>query len=98
MTLSGPTTEKERFAILDILRGLALLGIALANFPEFGLWTFLSAQEQTAMPTDGIDRVVRFLQYAFVDGKFYTIFSLLFGVGFSLILFRHGTCVSCAAC
>lgn len=91
MTLSGPTTEKERFAILDILRGLALLGIALANFPEFGLWTFLSAQEQTDMPTDGIDRVVRFLQYAFVDGKFYTIFSLLFGVGFSLILFRHGT-------
>ena len=91
MTNNGPTTEKERFAILDILRGLALLGIALANFPEFGLWTFLSAQEQTAMPTDGIDRVVRFLQYAFVDGKFYTIFSLLFGVGFSLILFRHGT-------
>lgn len=70
MTNNGPTTEKERFAILDILRGLALLGIALANFPEFGLWTFLSSQEQTAMPTDGIDRVVSFLQYAFVDGKF----------------------------
>lgn len=47
MTNNGPTTEKEQFAILDILRGLALLGIALANFPEFGLWTFLSAQEQS---------------------------------------------------
>ena len=85
----GPTTAKERHVILDALRGLALLGIALANFPEFALWTFLSADEQQAMKTAGIDEVVRYLQYLLVDGKFYTIFSLLFGVGFSLILSRH---------
>ena len=85
----GPTTAKERHVILDALRGLALLGIALANFPEFALWTFLSADEQQAMTTAGIDEVVRYLQYLLVDGKFYTIFSLLFGVGFSLILSRH---------
>ena len=66
------------------------MGIALANFPEFGLWTFLSSSEQIAMPTANIDGIVRFLQYLFVDGKFYTIFSLLFGIGFSLILARHG--------
>ena len=85
----GPTTAKERHLILDALRGLALLGIALANFPEFALWTFLSADEQQTMTTAGIDGVVRYLQYLLVDGKFYTIFSLLFGVGFSLILSRH---------
>lgn len=85
----GPTTAKERHVILDALRGLALLGIALANFPEFALWTFLSADEQQTMTTAGIDEVVRYLQYLLVDGKFYTIFSLLFGVGFSLILSRH---------
>ena len=85
----GPTTAKERHVILDALRGLALLGIALANFPEFALWTFLSSEAQAAMPTAGVDSIVRFLQYLFVDGKFYTIFSLLFGVGFSLILSRH---------
>ena len=66
------------------------MGIALANFPEFGLWTFLSSEEQMAMPTACVDEIVRFLQYLLVDGKFYTIFSLLFGVGFSLILARHG--------
>ena len=66
------------------------MGIALANFPEFALWTFLSSEEQAAMPTAGIDQVVRYLQYLLVDGKFYTIFSLLFGIGFSLILVRHG--------
>ena len=85
----GPTTAKERHVILDALRGMALLGIALANFPEFALWTFLSADEQQMMATAGIDSVVRYLQYLLVDGKFYTIFSLLFGVGFSLILSRH---------
>ena len=86
----GPTTERQRHVILDALRGLALMGIALANFPEFGLWTFLSSEEQTSMPTAGINEIVRFLQYLLVDGKFYTIFSLLFGIGFSLILARHG--------
>ena len=85
----GPTTEKERHLILDILRGLALADIALANFPEFALWTFLSPDEQAMMPTAEVDKVVRFLQFAFVDGKFYTIFSMLFGIGFSLILARR---------
>ena len=87
----GPTGVKERFVFLDALRGFALLGIVLANFPEFGLWTFLDADAQAAMPTVAVDRFVRFLLYAFVDGKFYTIFSLLFGVGFSLFLSRHST-------
>lgn len=87
----GPTAARQRYVVLDALRGLALLGIALANYPEFALWTFLSPSEQSNMPTDGIDRVVRFLQYMFVDGKFYTIFSLLFGIGFALFLSRHAT-------
>ena len=90
MQSQGPTTERERHLVLDLLRGLALMGIALANFPEFTLWTFLAPEQQAAMPTAAADRVVRFLQYLFVDGKFYTIFSLLFGIGFSLILARHG--------
>ena len=85
----GPTTERERYIILDALRGIALLGIALANFPEFALWTFLSPEQQAAMPTAGVDEVVKFLQYLFVDGKFYSIFSILFGIGFSLIMSRH---------
>ena len=38
------------------------------------------------MPTAGIDKIVRFMQYTLVDGKFYTLFSLLFGIGFSIII------------
>jgi len=81
-----PIKSSERHVILDVLRGLALSGIALANFPEFSLYSFLPAEAADAMPTAGIDRVVRYLQYIFIDGKFYTIFSLLFGIGFSIII------------
>ena len=81
-----PVAASRRIVILDALRGFALMGIALANFPEFSLWTFLSEAEQQAMPTAADDRVVRFVQYLLVDGKFYTIFSVLFGIGFSIII------------
>lgn len=81
-----PVKSSERYVVLDVLRGLALLGIALANFPEFSLYSFLPAEAADAMPTAGIDRVVHYLQYIFIDGKFYTIFSLLFGIGFSIII------------
>lgn len=77
---------KKRFLILDALRGFALLGIILANFPEFGLWTFLSSEAQAEMPTAAIDNACRFLEYFLIDGKFYTLFSLLFGIGFSIII------------
>lgn len=82
----NPVKPKERHIILDALRGLALLGICLANFPEFSLYTFQSDEVTAAMPTAGIDEAVKYLQYIFIDGKFYTIFSLLFGIGFSIIL------------
>ncbi len=84
----APTQERQRYLILDALRGFALLGICMANLPEFALWIFMSAADQQAIPHAGADPLVRFLQFFFIDAKFYTIFSLLFGIGFSLILER----------
>lgn len=78
--------SRERYIILDCLRGIALFGICLANFPEFALYTFLPSETTAAMPTAGMDKIVKYIQYIFIDGKFYTIFSLLFGVGFSIII------------
>lgn len=77
--------EKKRYVVLDALRGFALLGIILANFPEFSLWTFADSASHTPL-----DRVVRAFQYFFIDGKFYTLFSLLFGIGFSIQLENAG--------
>lgn len=76
----------KRIVVLDSLRGFALLGIALANYPEFSLYSFLSDAQQAEMATAGADRWTHWLQLLLVDGKFYTIFSVLFGIGFSIII------------
>ncbi len=80
--------SRRRHAILDVLRGVAVLGICLANFGEFSLYTFQSPDVVAAMPTARVDGVMRFFQYLFVDGRFYTLFSLLFGIGFSIVMGR----------
>lgn len=85
-TTFSPVKPSERYIILDALRGFALLGICLANYPEFSLYTFQPADVAASMPSAGVDRIVRFWQYVFIDGKFYTLFSLLFGMGFSIII------------
>lgn len=82
----APVEAKQRHVILDALRGFALLGICLANYPEFSLYTFLESNPKAMFPTAGIDNVMQWFLYIFIDGKFYTIFSLLFGIGFSIIL------------
>lgn len=81
-----PTSTSQRHIFLDALRGFALLGVCLANYPEFSLYTFQQDSVIDAMPTAGVDKIVRFLQYLFIDGKFYTLFSVLFGIGFSIII------------
>lgn len=87
MTATGsPVEAKQRHIILDALRGFALLGICLANYPEFSLYSFLEEYPRQLFPSAGIDTITQWFLYIFVDGKFYTIFSLLFGIGFSIIL------------
>ena len=80
-----PPQQKKRYVVLDALRGFAILGIILANFPEFSLWTFSDPSTWTRT-----DTVTRAVQTFFVDGKFYTLFSLLFGVGFSIQIANAG--------
>ncbi len=81
-----PIQAHERYQILDVVRGFALIGVCLANFPEFSLYTFLSSSEQAAMASASADHLTRWLQLLLIDGKFYTLFSLLFGIGFSIII------------
>lgn len=84
--LARPVRASKRILILDALRGFALLGIAMANYPEFSLWTFLSNEQQQALSSASFDKAIHWCLYFLVDGKFYTIFSILFGIGFSIII------------
>ncbi|MEM7039506.1 MAG: hypothetical protein AAF570_21205, partial [Bacteroidota bacterium] len=77
-----PTTGTERLQALDALRGLALFGILLANLYSFMGYNTYSPEEVVALPFG--DRAVLFFIDWFVEGKFYSIFSILFGVGFAM--------------
>lgn len=82
----SPVIQKQRANILDVLRGIALLGICLANYPVLSMYVFQPPALQAAMSTSGVDTVLKYFQSAFIEGKFYSIFSLLFGIGFTIIL------------
>lgn len=77
---------KKRFKVLDALRGFALLGVCLANYKELTLYAFYDVEHTVNMEVEMGDKIANFLLYFLVDGKFYTIFSVLFGIGFSIII------------
>jgi uncharacterized protein len=81
-----PTAPSERMEVLDALRGLALLGILLGNIHIFSGYYFTSLVGPAATST--ADRAVLTLTHFLVDGKFYSVFSLLFGIGFYVFMQR----------
>ena len=87
-TTASPT--RERIHALDVLRGVAVGGILLANVLVFFGLTFLPPDRAAALPTVARDNIALFFDKVFVDGKFYSVFSLLFGIGFGLQLARGG--------
>jgi len=83
-----PTQTQERIEVLDVIRGIALLGILIANMSFFSspalylevlginLWTGFWNETTTSFIN------------LFVQGKFYSIFSFLFGLGFAIFFER----------
>jgi len=84
-----PVLQNERSDILDVLRGFALLGVLLDNIFGFTGWGFLTLPMREAFPTWPADGIVGLSELTFINGKFYSLFSLLFGIGFSIILIRN---------
>jgi uncharacterized protein len=54
----------------------------------YSLYDSLSKSAKMSMSTYPIDKVLDFVELTFIEGKFYTIFSVLFGIGFSILLTR----------
>lgn len=83
-----PANTIERIEVLDALRGFALLGILFANILYFSGWGMVTDAQRLAWAgADAVAWQYR-IHHLLVDGKFYTVFSLLFGVGFALQLER----------
>jgi uncharacterized protein len=81
----APTPSDARIHALDALRGVALLGIAWANVRQiFMPWEIGNFPVSLGGNTTRLAQVDWQVFYAFVDLKFLTLFSLLFGFGFAL--------------
>jgi len=79
----GPITLSERIVFIDILRGMALFGILTANMRAF--FAPLDVYDDVTVIFHGhADVVVQTFINAFIQGKFITIFSFLFGMGFAI--------------
>jgi len=81
----APVAAAERIAALDVVRGLAMLGILMMNVVEFS-WPF-GAYENPAYAggSEGLDLAAWFVQATLFDGKMRALFSMLFGAGLVLI-------------
>ena len=83
----APVAEGERLLALDALRGIALLGILLSNVSGFaGPLNTLNEGIDPAL--DGLDYLLSGFVYIAVRDKFWTLFALLFGMGFAVMLER----------
>lgn len=82
-----PIVAGERIASLDVLRGFALLGILLMNIEGF-VGPLMAALGGIDPTLTGADWWADAAIYILVQGKFYALFSLLFGMGFAVLLDR----------
>ncbi len=80
----APLAPTEREHAVDVLRGLALLGIVIVNM-EFYAQPALSGWFEV---TGGLDGAARWLSIAVFQAKSYLVFSLLFGYGLGIQLAR----------
>ena len=83
-TLLAPVSPSERLELLDIVRGVALLGILLMNIEAF-VGPVFAATTGLDPTLTGADRIVDAAIYILVQGKFWCLFSLLFGMGFAVM-------------
>jgi len=84
-----PIEKKERLIVLDVLRGFALMGILFANILSWSGIKFMLISNIHQLGDFTSDTHLYHLLKYFVDTKFYTIFSILFGIGFSMQITKY---------
>ena len=85
---SGPVRESERIVSLDLIRGMAVLGILLMNAVSFKFGTAPYLNLSAGGSDTWLDWAVGVAGEVFVDQKFMGLFSLLFGAGMILFIDR----------
>src|SRR5271165_3143931 len=83
----GPVSLSERIVFIDVLRGMALFGILAANMRAF--FAPLDCYDHIRVLFHGrADVLAQIFIDGFIQGKFISIFSFLFGMGFAIQMSR----------
>lgn len=84
---AGPVSLSERILFIDVLRGMALFGILTANMRAF--FAPLDIYDNIAVLFPGhADRIAQTFIDVFIQTKFISLFSFMFGLGFAIQLSR----------
>ncbi|HEY0660525.1 MAG TPA: DUF418 domain-containing protein [Lysobacter sp.] len=85
-TTLRPPIAADRAEWVDALRGFALLGIVLYNIEVFSGVAFRGLMPDLRPIGAALDPAIEFIAHWLVQGKFYSLFSFLFGLGIALQL------------
>jgi uncharacterized protein len=88
LPVMAPVSAEERISSMDVLRGAALLGIALMNILFSGLPLAANFNPNVSGGATGLNLAAFFAQYILFDGKMRGLFSLMFGAGAFYLLTR----------
>ncbi|CAH0215930.1 hypothetical protein SRABI84_02261 [Peribacillus simplex] len=81
-----PLQESKRIVSIDILRGLAILGIFLVNMPSFhSPLLYIDGAERWS---GGWDRILYRFSDIVAQASFYPLFAFLFGFGAIILAVR----------
>lgn len=87
MTNVRPTQPNERLDVIDILRGFAIFGILVVNMLYFAQPIYQEVLDVQIWMSP-VDVIVHWLIGFFAEAKFFTLFSMLFGLGLAIQLER----------
>lgn len=88
MATNTPVAETERLEAIDLLRGVAVLGILLVNMQWFAMPNAAAVNPYALGQPSITDLRIWFAIELFAESKFITVFSLLFGAGVILMTSR----------
>jgi uncharacterized protein len=84
----SPLNKKERINFLDVVRGIAVLGILIVNITAQGQSHFFYNHMNLSQPLTGPNLYSWVIEMGFFEGNMRGLFSILFGVSTILLITR----------
>src|SRR5947209_4548792 len=88
MTIDEPAAAQSRIATLDIIRGVAVMGILIMNIVAFAMPEPAYDNPAAYGGHTGADLAIWAFNFVFIDGKMRGLFSFLFGASMLLVIER----------